>query len=155
MLERMVLRGERLSRLVQRRNDAPAQSAFRILLVEDSSVMCEIVTQSAATFSRMFRIATTSAYGAESALELIERESFDLAVIDLYLPGALSGADLVRNLRARELDLPIIGFSIGGTTGRRAFLEAGADLFLDKPIALRDVLATLECLSMVASREEV
>src|SRR5687767_8824722 len=102
MLERMVLRAERLSRLVQRRNDAPAQSAFHILLVEDSSVMCEIVTQSAATFSRLFKIATTSAYAAESALELIERESFDLAVIDLYLPGALSGADLVRNLRARE-----------------------------------------------------
>jgi CheY-like chemotaxis protein len=143
---------ERLSRLVQRDGDAAAQSSFRILLVEDSPVMCDIVTQSAAAFSRTFQIATTSAYGAESALELIERESFDLAVVDLFLPGALSGADLVRDLRARKLDLPVIGFSVGGTQARLAFLEAGADLFLDKPIALRDVFATLERLS---ARREV
>ena len=143
---------ERLSALVQRDGNAPPPGPFHILLVEDSPVMCDIVAQSAATFSRTFRITTASAYAAEEALELIGHETFDLAVVDLYLPGRKSGADLVRELRARSLDLPVIGFSIGGSQARRAFLDAGADLFLDKPIALRDVFATLERLSMASAR---
>jgi CheY-like chemotaxis protein len=146
---------ERLTRLLQREGETPAQSSFHILLVEDSPVMCDVVTQSASTFSRTFQILTTSAFGAESALEQIALQSFDLAVVDLFLPGKLSGADLVRELRARKLDLPVIGFSVGGTAARVAFLEAGADLFLDKPIALRDVFATLERLSVVAARKDV
>ena len=83
------------------------------------------------------------------------RLRFQGAQLDLFLPGALSGADLVRELRTRRVDLPVIGFSVGGTAARRAFLEAGADLFLDKPIALRDVFATLERLSVAAARREV
>jgi CheY-like chemotaxis protein len=146
---------DRLSRLLQREDDPPAQRSCHILLVEDSPVMCDVVTQSAAAFSRTFHIATTSAHGAEAALALIERETFDLAVVDLFLTGSLSGADLVRDLRVRKLELPVIGFSVGGTAARRAFLEAGADLFLDKPVALRDVFATLERLSVVAARREV
>src|SRR5687767_7337936 len=51
---------ERLARVLQRNEDARADNAFRLLLVEDSPVMCDIVTQSAATFSRTFRIDTTS-----------------------------------------------------------------------------------------------
>jgi CheY-like chemotaxis protein len=145
---------ERLSRLLQREDDVPAQGSFHILLVEDSPVMCDVVTQSAATFSRTFQITTTSADGAEAALDLVARESFDLAVVDLFLTGLRSGADLVRELRARNLDLPVLGFSVGGAKARVAFLEAGADLFLDKPIALRDVFATLERLSVVAARRE-
>ncbi len=145
---------DRLSRLLRREGDAPAQGAFRILLVEDSPIMCDVVTQSAASFSRTFRIDTTSAYGAESALELVDRDSFDLAVVDLFLPGELDGAALVRELRARKLDIPVIGFSVGGTKARHAFLEAGADLFLDKPVALRDVFATIERLSIAAARND-
>ena len=143
---------KRLSRLLERDGEVPALGTFRILLVEDSPVMCDIVAQSASTFSRTFRFVTMSAYGAEAALPLIERETFDLAVIDLFLPGPKDGADLVRELRARKLDVPVIGFSIGGTKARRAFLDAGADMFLDKPIALRDVFATLERLCVVAAK---
>ena len=91
----------RLSGLLHRDGDAPAQRPFHILLVEDSPVMCDIVTISAASFSRTFKIETTSAHGAETALVLIDHGSFDLAVVDLFLPGALSGADLVRDLRVR------------------------------------------------------
>ena len=145
---------ERLSALLRRDGDSPALAAFHILLVEDSPIMCDIVTQSATTFSQSFQIETTSAHGAESALEILGRERFDLAVVDLFLPGALNGADLVREMRARGLDMPVISFSVGGTKARQTFLEAGADLFLDKPIALRDVFATLERLSVVAARRE-
>jgi CheY-like chemotaxis protein len=146
-------REERLARLLERPDDAPSsQGSIRILLVEDSPVMCDIVAQVAATFSRTFQIATTSLSSAEDALKVLERETFDLAVVDMFLPGQLSGADLVRTMRERSLDLPVIGLSVGGSKARLAFLEAGADLFLDKPVAVRDVFTTLERLSVVAAR---
>jgi len=138
---------ERIARLLEPASEAPRPGSFHILLVEDSPVMCDVVTQTAAAFSRTFHIATTSAHGADSALATLEHGTFDLAVVDLYLAGGKSGADLVREMRARRIDLPVIGFSIGGVLARHAFLDAGADLFLDKPVALRDVFATLERLS--------
>lgn len=145
-------REERLARLLERPDDAPSQGSIRILLVEDSPVMCDIVAQVAATFSRTFQIATTSLSSAEDAMKVLERETFDLAVVDMFLPGQLTGADLVRTMRARSLDLPVIGLSVGGSKARLAFLDAGADLFLDKPVAVRDVFTTLERLSVVAAR---
>lgn len=142
---------ERIARLLETAPDARPGS-FHLLLVEDSAVMCDVVTQTAAAFSRTFQIATTSAHRADAALAALEQQTFDLAVVDLYLVGDKSGADLVREIRARKLDLPVIGFSIGGASAKVTFLEAGADLFLDKPIALRDVFATLERLSTAARR---
>jgi CheY-like chemotaxis protein len=144
---------ERLARLQRQSHEAPPTGSCRMLVVEDSAVMRDIVEQSASAFSRTFQIITESADCAESALALMTRESFDLAIVDLYLPGRLNGADLVRDLRARKLDLPVIGFSVGGTKARLAFLEAGADMFLDKPIMLRDVFTTLERLLVVGRRE--
>lgn len=144
---------ERLARLQRRSDEAPPTGSCRMLLVEDSVVMRDIVEQAATAFSRTFQIRAETADSAESALELMTKESFDLAIVDLYLAGRLSGADLVRDLRARKLDLPVIGFSVGGTKARLAFLEAGADLFLDKPIMLRDVFTTLERLLVVARRD--
>jgi CheY-like chemotaxis protein len=141
---------ERLSQLLRPREARDATSPYRVLVVEDSATMRDVVQHNAARISSTFEIAITSTDTAERARELIAAATFDLAVIDLYLSGPLSGAGLVRELRARELDLPVIGFSIGGSEARRAFMEAGADLFLDKPVMLRDVFATLECLVRAA-----
>lgn len=138
---------ERLARLQRRGDEPPTTGSCRILLVEDSAIMRDIVAHSASAFSQTFQIATDSADSAESALEIMTKESFDLAIVDLYLAGQLDGADLVRDLRTRKLDMPVIGFSVGGMKARVAFLDAGADLFLDKPVMLRDVFTTLERLS--------
>lgn len=142
---------DRLARLDVRSDESTG--GCRILLVEDSAMMRDIVEHSASAFSRTFQIVTDSAETAESGLEIVAQKTFDLAIVDLYLAGRLDGADFVRELRARKLDLPVIGFSVGGTKARLAFLDAGADLFLDKPVMLRDVFTTLERLVTVARSE--
>lgn len=144
----------RLARLLDADRAHQRDRPFRILLVEDSPVMCDVVAQSAATFSQTFQIVTSPAHGADAALALTARESFDLAIVDLFLPGDRGGDALVRELRVREPDLPVIGFSVGGPKARQAFLDAGADVFLDKPIAVRDVFATLERLSSASARRD-
>jgi CheY-like chemotaxis protein len=144
---------ERLSRLLQAVDGVVVPSTYRMLVVEDSPTMREIMQHNAMRFSQTFRIEIVSAETAEQAAELLRDDVVDLAVVDLYLPGTRSGADLVRDLRARGIDLPVIGFSIGGAQARHAFLDAGADLFLDKPVMLRDMFATLERLVRTARTE--
>lgn len=144
---------DRLARLDVRSEEPSPTAGCRILLIEDSAMMRDIVEHSASAFSRTFQIVTDSAETAEAGLEMVAQKTFELAIVDLYLAGRLDGADFVRELRARKLDLPVIGFSVGGTKARLAFLDAGADLFLDKPVMLRDVFTTLERLVTVARSE--
>lgn len=145
----------RLVRLLeQQRSGREPAGVFRILVVEDSAVMRDCVQHSAERFSGVMRVETASADTAEQARELIACHYFDLALVDLFLPGALSGADLVRELRERGNDLPVIGVSVGGPAARDAFHAAGADLYLDKPVMLRDVFVTLERL-VLAGRESL
>jgi CheY-like chemotaxis protein len=74
--------------------------------------------------------------------------TYDLAIVDYYLPE-LNGAQLVKRMRAepRLAAVPIVAVSVGGTEARDATLAAGADLFLDKPLVLKDLFATLERLN--------
>jgi CheY-like chemotaxis protein len=117
----------------------------RILVVEDSALMRDFVQLGADRFTRgSIRVVVDTADTAESALVVMQGHHYDLVLVDLYLPGVMDGAALVRVLRTMEQDLPVIGFSVGGEAAREAFMSAGADLFLDKPVMMRDVFTTLE-----------
>ncbi|MDB4955478.1 MAG: response regulator receiver modulated PilZ sensor protein [Myxococcales bacterium] len=142
-----------LSRLLSEHDDRTAAEPCRILVVEDSALMRDCMQLSAERYAhRPVRVVVDAAESADHALELLGRERYELLLVDLFLPGAMNGADLVRELRAREHgDMPIIGFSVGGITARDAFLEAGADLFLDKPVVIKDLFATLERLMLMRS----
>src|SRR5204862_3669782 len=86
--------------------------------------------------------------GAEdgrTAVEILRRETFDALIIDVYLP-IVDGPRVIATART-ELNLknlPIIAVSAGGDSARRAALEAGANLFLDKPMRLRQVIDTMQ-----------
>jgi CheY-like chemotaxis protein len=83
-----------------------------------------------------------------SAWKLLADGSYDLAIVDYFLPE-LDGAQLVQRMRAepRLAGVPIVAVSVGGAKARDATLAAGADLFLDKPLVLKDLFATLERLN--------
>ena len=86
-----------------------------------------------------------SAEDGRQAIELLRREQFDALIIDVYLP-VLDGPKVIAQAR-HELgltDLPIIAVSAGGDSARRSALEAGANIFLDKPMRLRQVIDTIQ-----------
>jgi CheY-like chemotaxis protein len=145
-----VSENEQVARLLSGDHGETPSATFRVLVVEDSATMRDVVQHNAARFAPGFRIDVTTAETAEQARALLEDATFGLAVIDLFLPGTLSGADLVRHMRSRGMDMPVIGFSIGGAEARRVFFDAGVDLFLDKPVMLRDMFSTLERLVRAA-----
>ena len=133
--------------------DKPREDVSRILVVEDSALMRDFIQLGADRFTRgSVRVVVDTTDTADAAVEVMKGLSYDLVLVDLYLPGSMDGAAFVRTLRRSEADLPVIGFSVGGVTARDAFLSAGADLFLDKPVMVRDVFATLERLVVKSAR---
>jgi CheY-like chemotaxis protein/Tfp pilus assembly protein PilZ len=129
-------------------SEVPRNDVSRILVVEDSALMRDFIQLGADRFTRgTLRVVVDTADSAESALDLMRGHTYDLVLVDLYLPGAMDGAALVRTLRTTEKDLPV-----GGVVARDAFLSAGADMFLDKPVMMRDVFTTLERLVVKQGR---
>jgi CheY-like chemotaxis protein len=79
------------------------------------------------------------------AVEMLRREAFDALIVDVYLP-VIDGARVIQTARG-ELglaDLPIIAVSAGGDSARKSALDAGANIFLDKPMRLRQVIDTIQ-----------
>jgi DNA-binding response OmpR family regulator len=72
---------------------------------------------------------------------------YDVIVLDLMLP-LLDGLEVARRLREQKVDTPILMLTArDGVDDRVAGLEAGADDYLVKPFALREVVARLRALT--------
>ncbi len=79
---------------------------------------------------------------AEAALAILAQESFDLAILDVGLPG-MSGFDLCRKIRgnAATQDLPVIFLTAKSLLMDMAEGEdAGSDLYLIKPVLATKLL---------------
>src|SRR5690606_3895229 len=87
---------------------------------------------------------------AERALEVLACESFDLAVIDIGLPG-LSGLELTQRLRRSSMDsaaMPILILTARDALQDRVQgLDLGADDYMVKPFELPELLARLRALA--------
>jgi two-component system phosphate regulon response regulator PhoB len=109
-----------------------------VLVVEDDPILLSTL---AYNLSREGYRVLTAADG-ESGLAVARREAanLDLVVLDVMLPG-MSGFQVLRILRA-ESDIPILMLSARGEEQDRVDgLEFGADDYVVKPFALRELLA--------------
>lgn len=114
-----------------------AGKAVSILLIEDDA-------RAAVSLEKLLRsegyTVVTSQRGDEG-LDRATRESFDVVITDLRLPG-MDGLELVRRLHAAKPRLPIILMTAFGTT--ETVIQAtkqGAFEYLIKPFEMEDLLA--------------
>ena len=120
----------------------PANSSARLLVVEDDDTIRDTVAESL----EMEGFAVTAATNGRSAWDLLSRESYDLVVLDLMLPG-INGLDLCRQLRQSESPPLILVVSARDTeTDRVLGLEVGADDYLIKPFGMRELVARCRAL---------
>lgn len=148
---------ERLDSLLARATDASqaALRACRILLVEDNGFIRDVFDYGLRAFCAARGDYTVDhAESVDDAWQRLTSTSYDLAIVDYYLPIAL-GAELIERARKdqRFANLPIVAVSVGGRDARDASIAAGADLFLDKPLAFRDLFNTLRVLSHSAAAD--
>jgi len=87
----------------------------------------------------------TTAAGGQEALSLVASQDFDLALLDVVMPGT-SGYDVCRQIRAdeRTKDLPVVFLTAkGAVADMREGQDAGSDLYLVKPVMAARLLAML------------
>lgn len=114
----------------------------RILLVEDDADLALITGRHLRDCADEVR---TVASG-DAALDLAQREPFDLVVLDLMLPG-IDGIEVCRRLRARENYVPILMLTARSSElDRVAGLEVGADDYLTKPFSIPELVARVRAL---------
>jgi len=115
---------------------------MRILLVEDDPELGAVLEAGLAEQGNAVVRAGTLAEGRERAV----LGSFDVVVLDVMLPGG-SGFDLCRELRARGIGTPILMLTARDALDDRVTgLDVGADDYLTKPFAFRELVARLRAL---------
>ena len=83
---------------------------------------------------------------AERAEQAVENDSFDLAIVDIGLPG-IDGLELTRRLRTRGLTMPVLILTARDALQDRVQgLDLGADDYMLKPFELPELLARLRAL---------
>lgn len=90
-----------------------------------------------------FRV--TTAPDAERARKLIQTLDFDLAVLDVMMPGE-DGLSLSRWIRSRGLTPVLILTARGDADDRIAGLTTGADDYLQKPFEPQELLLRIEAI---------
>jgi phosphate regulon transcriptional regulator PhoB len=119
-------------------------TAQKILVVEDEPDIRKLVQYNLI----QERFSVLEAEDGEQALKLLQRETPNLVILDLMLPG-LSGMELCKLLKQRSetAKLPILMLTAkAGEADRIVGLEMGADDYLAKPFSPREMVARVRAI---------
>jgi len=120
-----------------------------VLLIEDEPGIVDFVRRGMEAEGLQVQAELDGVAGEQRAL----RESFDVVVLDLMLPGR-SGLAVLAALQANKPDLPVIVLTAKGEIEDRvAGLDAGAVDYLVKPFSLAELLARVRAQLRVATRQ--
>lgn len=113
----------------------------RILLVEDDQPLAEMMQE----FLQQEGFQVTRCPDGNSACQIIDQQNFDLALLDLMLPGR-DGMEVCRYLR-KSSDIPVLMLTAKDDDMiAAASLQLGVDNYLQKPVRPHLLLAHLEAL---------
>ncbi|GGS70428.1 DNA-binding response regulator [Planobispora rosea] len=114
----------------------------RVLVVDDEPALREAL-QNSLEFEG-YRVGL--AVDGQAALEALEREPYELVLLDVMMPR-LDGLTACRRLRAAGNRVPVLMLTARDAVGDRVSgLDAGADDYLVKPFELDELLARVRAL---------
>ena len=78
------------------------------------------------------------------ALELIQKDRFDLVIVDYYMPN-INGLVLVKKMHDLYKEIPILVLTVDDSIDlARKFIDAGATDFANKPIKAADLISRVK-----------
>jgi len=124
---------------------------LRILLVEDERKVVKALQEGLEAESYLIAVAHT----AEDGLRRVASEPFDLAVLDVMLPGR-SGIEMLSAMRSQGIKIPVLLLTAKDTLADRVLgLDVGADDYLVKPFAFPELTARIRALLRRGRTESV
>lgn len=116
--------------------------ASKILLVEDEKKIAD--TLRVGLVEQGFD--ATVAYDGLAGLKAFREEAFDLAVLDINLPG-VSGYQLCKEIRSADTHIPVIMLTaLSSLNDKIEGYDAGADDYVVKPFEFRELLMKIRVL---------
>ena len=112
---------------------------MNLLIVEDDRSLASLLQQAVLEAGYVAQVEHDGAV----ALERAKDAEFDLILLDVMLPG-LDGLEICRRLRAASVPTPILMITARDTLDNKVDgLDAGADDYIVKPVAIRELLARI------------
>lgn len=112
----------------------------RVLIVEDEPAILQVF----ARWIRKCGFEVEEAADGHAATELLQTATFDVVVSDINMPG-MDGIELLRTVRERDLDLPVIIVTAAPAVDTAAqAIEYGALRYLTKPVELSVLKEAIE-----------
>lgn len=123
--------------------DAPGREQVRVLVVEDDRRLASSVRRGLSEAG----FAVDTVHDGEEAVAAALTTSYDVLLLDMMLPK-LDGIEVCRQLRRGRMRAPILMLTaLEDVDDRVKGLDSGADDYLSKPFALREVIARIRALS--------
>ena len=115
---------------------------MNILLIEDDAKTADFIARG---FTQS-GFSVSSVDNGTAGLEKLQSENFDIAVVDVMLPG-LDGISVVRQARQAGCLTPVIFLSAKGSVEDKiSGLQAGGDDYLSKPFSFTELLARIQAM---------
>ncbi|MFD1259907.1 response regulator [Entomomonas asaccharolytica] len=120
---------------------------MKILIVEDEQLLRHHLTVRLSDLGHI----VSSVANADEALRSVKDNHYDIAVVDIGLPGT-NGLELIRQLREQEYTFPILILTARGSWQDKVEgLSTGADDYVVKPFQFEELEARLNVLNRRAS----
>jgi DNA-binding response OmpR family regulator len=112
---------------------------MRVLIVEDDEKIASFIKKGLQEESYSVDV-TENGY---EAIYMIETSSYDIVLLDLMIHG-LSGMDVCKNIRAKNITTPIIMLTARDELKEKVKgLDSGANDYITKPFAFEELLARI------------
>ena len=116
---------------------------MRILLAEDEKELSNALS----VILRHNNFSVDPVYDGQDALDYLEAENYDAAILDIMMPK-VDGITVLRRIRAQGNAIPVLILTAKSEIDDRVTgLDAGADDYLPKPFSSRELLARIRAIT--------